>query len=597
LEQHLAIEFDKQYDVGPGVTFSEQSGVLSDSDDPTVTDISGGANNIPDSTLYLRHGATPEIYVKNGPGALDWDLIYPSVLGPQDTFDAYFTTGTINIDSGWTDVPLDVQRQITAATFSHTTSNPNVVIDRAGDYLVIGRVATDISSGSSRSESEARLVLDTGSGFSQVDGTLATIYNRNSSQGTTTATIQAVLTLAVGDELKLQAQRASGGSTVDLVNDACALTIISLQGVRGVQGDQGPQGPQGPQGDLGFGVYAFARTNAAGTILRGSGLTVSKGGTGVYNYTFTQAFADDTYIISGVPIFTVTDTNFQVSNVTSTGFTVTTGQGDNGGTADTPVDADHSFVVVGVDGPTGSGSAYQSWLDVGNTGTEADFIDDLRANIDIEEDNSSVATEVDTLNFEGNVEVTDDGGGSVTVDVLGINVDEDNTNIAQDVTTLNFSELFDVTDDGSGQVTVNIVPKNILERHNGGVTQTLTGSFVTALFGTSVREDSIYSYSSGEVTINKDGWFLIDFDLSFEHGGGSQESAADGVVQLNGSDITGSDFYCTTLRDSDGSTTSSKILVEITSGDVIRIRIRANERNPSTLEDSCRLYIAEVDSP
>jgi hypothetical protein len=259
--------------------------------------------------------------------------------------------------------------------------------------------------------------LDTGSGFSQVDGTLATIYNRTNGQGTTTATVQAVLTLAVGDELKLQAQRASGSSTVDLVNDACALTLVSLQGVRGVQGDQGPQGPQGPQGDLGFGVYAFARTNAAGTILRGSGLTVSKGGTGVYNYTFTQAFADDTYIISGVPIFTVTDTNFQVSNVTSTGFTVTTGQGDNGGTADTPVDADHSFVVVGVDGPTGSGSAYQSWLDVGNTGTEADFIDDLRANIDIEQDDSSIATEIDTLNFEGNVDVVDEGSGKATVTV------------------------------------------------------------------------------------------------------------------------------------------------------------------------------------
>lgn len=128
----------------------------------------------------------------------------------------------------------------------------------------------------------------------------------------------------------------------------------------------------------GFGIYAYAKTQGDGTPVSSNGLTVTRTGVGTYDYTFTQPFGSSNYAVIGNPILTVTDTNFQVSNETSTGFTVTLGEGDNGGTADVPTDELHTVIVFGVDGPTGLGSAYQSWLAVGNVGSEEDFLNDLR---------------------------------------------------------------------------------------------------------------------------------------------------------------------------------------------------------------------------
>ena len=63
-----------------------------------------------------------------------------------------------------------------------------------------------------------------------------------------------------------------------------------------------------------------------------------------------------------------------VRNVTAQGFTIVIGAGDNGTVEDEVVDAEHAVSVFGVDGPSGTTSAYETWLNVGNTGTEQDFL-------------------------------------------------------------------------------------------------------------------------------------------------------------------------------------------------------------------------------
>lgn len=94
--------------------------------------------------------------------------------------------------------------------------------------------------------------------------------------------------------------------------------------------------------------YAFSRTNSAGNQLESLKLTVVRASNGVYNYTFDQPLLNSNYAVFAQPIFTVTDTNAQVSNVSSNGFTITTGLGDNGTTPDIPTDTDHSVAVFGV---------------------------------------------------------------------------------------------------------------------------------------------------------------------------------------------------------------------------------------------------------
>lgn len=141
----------------------------------------------------------------------------------------------------------------------------------------------------------------------------------------------------------------------------------------------GPQGPQGDPGASGFGIYAFSNTQANGTILKARGLVINKIGTGVYQYTFTTPTPDAFYNVSVnfENLGTNTDTNGFIDNKTVNSFTLTTGVGDNGTAPDVPTDLNHNVSVLGDAGPQGITSAYESWLSIGNVGTEQDFLDTL----------------------------------------------------------------------------------------------------------------------------------------------------------------------------------------------------------------------------
>ena len=127
----------------------------------------------------------------------------------------------------------------------------------------------------------------------------------------------------------------------------------------------------------GYGIYAYARTKSNGTLLEGNNLTVVRTSTGRYTYTLTQPYGNDDYVILGNPICSTTDMNIHVHSVTPNGFSIILGKGDNGTAADIPTDIEHGITVVGVSGPTGISSAYNSWINTGNTGSEADFIASL----------------------------------------------------------------------------------------------------------------------------------------------------------------------------------------------------------------------------
>ena len=193
------------------------------------------------TTLNFEGAAVP---TDEGGGKVTINVAAPGV-GPQAAFDGYFTTGPVSIDGGWTDVPLDVQRVIESSAYTHTTPNPAVTIATAGRYAVTARVTTETSVGTTRSDSEVKIQLDSGGGFTDVPGSFGAIYNRTLAQGRGTATIKVILDLGVGDQIKVQSQRSSGPDNLILCPNACSLTLEALEGV---QGDQGPQGPQGDPG-------------------------------------------------------------------------------------------------------------------------------------------------------------------------------------------------------------------------------------------------------------------------------------------------------------------------------------------------------------
>ena len=68
------------------------------------------------------------------------------------------------------------------------------------------------------------------------------------------------------------------------------------------------------------------------------------------------------------------------------------------------------------------------------------------------------------------------------------------------------------------------------------------------------------------------------------------------VLQINGVDVPGSFAYTYNRNSANGENTSSAtMLVSITSGDVVRVRVREISGTVVTKANSCRLTIREID--
>lgn len=155
---------------------------------------------------------------------------------------------------------------------------------------------------------------------------------------------------------------------------------IGATGPQGIQGFTGNVGAKGDEGVAGYGLYAMARTDADGTIRSSIGLTVLKIGVGEYQYSFTTSTLSNKYLVSATAynLDLHNDTNIYIFDTTPDGFTLKIGDGDNAQIEDVFVDEEHSVIITTESGmPSSITTVYQSWLALGNVGTEQDFIDSL----------------------------------------------------------------------------------------------------------------------------------------------------------------------------------------------------------------------------
>jgi hypothetical protein len=78
---------------------------------------------------------------------------------------------------------------------------------------------------------------------------------------------------------------------------------------------------------------------------------------------------------------------------------------------------------------------------------------------DVSDGGSLVVGNVDDINFDSNLTVTDDNDGTVTVDASSsdsrTNVSDDGSQVVTDTTDINAGDGLDVTDDGDGSVTID----------------------------------------------------------------------------------------------------------------------------------------------
>lgn len=160
-------------------------------------------------------------------------------LGDSYYFDAYDNAGGQTFTTGTITVNIDTVRENTGFSLASDV----VTVINSGLYIIAFRVSTEISSGSARSTSKAWLELDTGGGFSEVDGSRGFMYNRNSTAGDNSCSITVVLDLSAGDQLRIRANRIAGGAALITQADGSGITITPV-------GANGPPGPPGSGSEI-----------------------------------------------------------------------------------------------------------------------------------------------------------------------------------------------------------------------------------------------------------------------------------------------------------------------------------------------------------
>ena len=136
----------------------------------------------------------------------------------------------------------------------------------------------------------------------------------------------------------------------------------------------------------------------------------------------------------------------------------------------------------------------------------------------------------------------------------------------------------------------------VLSRHNGAVTQTFSTTPTLLLFGTNIRTDANYSYSSGVVTINVTSTYEISFDASYATTSSSVTTCQTAIYK-NGILLTGSTAHSNHSSTVNGQqTTSGTLIISLVATDTISIvgvRV-AGSGSLVSQSNGCRLNITKV---
>jgi len=295
-------------------------------------------------------------------------------------------------------------------------------------------------------------------------------------------------------------------------------------------------------------LYAFSKTLGNGTQTEGFGLTVTRTSVGRYDYTFNQPTSSINYGVFAQPFGSTTDTNTQISIVSTTGFRVEIGQGDNGTLPDVLVDLDHSVgvfgvpisvdnkinIVTGVTGNLGTFNVSGNLVDGG--ATLQSFIDYTVAN-DTKVNTISATTDqkidkvtgaignLGTFNSSGNLDNTNISLSAITGNSGSVNLQSNNINVPNTPhDTINFDSGFTVTDNTGGKATVSLAPVSInpldglCELIDGVGGQEITNVIPIPMKWDTHEfiDNTTYSHiiSGSTITILKSGYYEVSFNVN-----------------------------------------------------------------------------------
>ena len=112
--------------------------------------------------------------------------------------------------------------------FTFVGPSSSIVFGLAGDYKITVDLTTDKSTSGIRSETQYWLTNDTGSGAVEITNSRSVNYNRSTSVGTQTSSINLIHTFGVGDSLQVMVQRTLGNGNMIVVANASRIMVQKI---------------------------------------------------------------------------------------------------------------------------------------------------------------------------------------------------------------------------------------------------------------------------------------------------------------------------------------------------------------------------------
>ncbi len=141
-------------------------------------------------------------------------------------FYAYDVNGLTAIYNGWTDLPWDTEGR-KDSVYTHDPDSAEISFSITSWYEIQFDISAESTSGSSRSQAEIRVLEDTGSGYTEIPGTRATLYIRTSAYGAS-ATIKFIRQIVAGTKIKIQGDNTVGSSQTKTLPNGCRVLIKSI---------------------------------------------------------------------------------------------------------------------------------------------------------------------------------------------------------------------------------------------------------------------------------------------------------------------------------------------------------------------------------
>ena len=186
---------------------------------------------INDYVMPTADGTVDQVATTDGAG----QVTFQDLSAEMPALSVYDNAGGQTLTTTDTTINFDTTKTDTSSGL-FTLLNDEITVNEDALCLITIEVTAD-NAASTRSSLEARLQLNTGGGFTDVDGGLFRAYNRTTTNGGT-ASLTIVLDLNEDDILRVVAQ-ASAANACTTVADASRFNIIHLTGERGPKGETG----------------------------------------------------------------------------------------------------------------------------------------------------------------------------------------------------------------------------------------------------------------------------------------------------------------------------------------------------------------------